>query len=229
MNSIFIVAAIGEWNRALYEKMHPKLEGEWYFVDDPKDLLILLKKVTPKYIFFPHWRWVVPEEVVKTHQCICFHMTDLPYGRGGSPLQNLILRGHKTTMLTALRMEKDVDAGPVYLKEPMSLEGAAWEVYLRASELAWKLILKMVTNNLIPVPQVGEPTFFKRRKPAESELPDNLSPEGFYDFVRMLDAPDYPKAFICRGNYRLEFDQASFINGQITARVTLTEHEIVKK
>ncbi len=25
-------------------------------------------------------------------ECVCFHMTDVPYGRGGSPLQNLIIR-----------------------------------------------------------------------------------------------------------------------------------------
>lgn len=32
-----------------------------------------------------------------------FHMTNFPYGRGGSPLQNLMKRGHHTTTITALR------------------------------------------------------------------------------------------------------------------------------
>ncbi len=37
------------------------------------------------------------------------HMTDVPYGRGGSPLQNLIARGHTSTKLTAMRMTAEVD------------------------------------------------------------------------------------------------------------------------
>ena len=44
-------------------------------------------------------------------------MTDLPYGRGGSPLQNLIINGHKETMMSALRCVQELDAGPIYLKK----------------------------------------------------------------------------------------------------------------
>lgn len=43
-------------------------------------------------------------------------MTNLPYGRGGSPVQNLILNGHKKTIISALNVTKDLDAGDVYLK-----------------------------------------------------------------------------------------------------------------
>jgi len=38
-------------------------------------------------------------------------MTDLSYGRGGSPLQNLIVRGYKDTMISALWIEKELDSG----------------------------------------------------------------------------------------------------------------------
>ncbi len=56
-------------------------------------------------------------------------MTDLPYGRGGSPLQNLIQRGHTSTMLTALRCGAGLDTGDVYLKQPLSLHGSAEEIF----------------------------------------------------------------------------------------------------
>ena len=42
-------------------------------------------------------------------------MTDLPFGRGGSPLQNLIVRGYKETMLSAIKCVGEVDAGPIYI------------------------------------------------------------------------------------------------------------------
>ena len=60
-----------------------------------------------------------------------FHMTDVLYGRGGSPLQNFIIRGHKETKLTAMKCVKELDAGPVYLKEFLSLLGNAEEIYMR--------------------------------------------------------------------------------------------------
>ena len=41
-------------------------------------------------------------------------MTDVPYGRGGSPLQNLIVRGYSEIKLTVLQMVKAFDAGLVY-------------------------------------------------------------------------------------------------------------------
>jgi len=53
-------------------------------------------------------------------------MTDVPYGRGGSPLQNLIVRGHTETKLTALRCVRDLDADgypPAFLEtEHLRLE-----------------------------------------------------------------------------------------------------------
>ena len=42
-------------------------------------------------------------------------MTDLPYGRGGSPSKSII-RGLKTTKITAFKCVAEIDAGPVYLK-----------------------------------------------------------------------------------------------------------------
>ena len=42
---------------------------------------------------------------------------------GGSPIQNLILRKLKSTPVCALKMTKNIDAGPVYLKETIKLSG----------------------------------------------------------------------------------------------------------
>ncbi|MBL8995013.1 MAG: methionyl-tRNA formyltransferase, partial [Spirochaetia bacterium] len=92
-----------------------------------------LNEIDPSYIFFPHWSFIIPSSIYEKFECIVFHMTDLPYGRGGSPLQNLILRGHKKTMLSALRVIGELDSGPVYLKRELMLEGAAHEIFSRAA------------------------------------------------------------------------------------------------
>ena len=48
-----------------------------------------LEKIKPKYALF-HTGLIKYQKIFENFNCIIFHMTDLPYGRGGSPLQNLI-------------------------------------------------------------------------------------------------------------------------------------------
>ena len=54
-----------------------------------------LNKINPKFIFFPHWSYKVNKNIIKKFNCVCFHTAPLPYGRGGSPIQNLILKKFK--------------------------------------------------------------------------------------------------------------------------------------
>jgi methionyl-tRNA formyltransferase len=217
----YVVATVGEWNEKKFHECSSELDGEWDLAVKPDELVSLIAQRRPKKIFFPHWRWIVPESITGSTECVCFHMTDVPYGRGGSPLQNLIERGHVSTKLTALRMTSDVDAGPVYLKRPLSLEGAAKEIYQRSTDLIWEMIADLVREDIAPVPQRGTPTFFQRRTPAQSEMPADMSLDKTYDFIRMLDAPGYPHAFIKKGGLVIEFTDAQLQEGAVTATATI--------
>ncbi len=221
--SSYIVAAVGAWNRGEFEQRAKILKGEWYFCDTPEKLNQLLERIKPRYIFFPHWRWIVASQILKKYECVCFHMTDVPYGRGGSPLQNLIVRGHKDTVLSALKMTDEIDAGPVYMKKKLKLTGSAKEIFQRASILTWEIIEELIQKEPLPKSQTGEAVFFKRRKPEESLIPKNMNLEQVYDYIRMLDAPDYPKAFLEINGYRLEFEGAELVNNALTARVRIVK------
>ena len=113
------------WNQSHFSSIIQGAEGDWSFVGDELGLSEVHANASSyRYVFFLHWSKKIPEDFFDSTECVCFHMTDVPYGRGGSPLQNLIARGHRKTKLTALRMTKEFDAGPVYLKEDLSLEGS---------------------------------------------------------------------------------------------------------
>lgn len=217
----YIVATIKPWNIAAYKKHRPSLPGDWHLVDTPQELLQACEQMDPRYIFFPHWSWRVPDCLLEKYECVCFHMTDLPYGRGGSPLQNLIVRGHKHTMLTALRMSDEIDGGPVYAKQPLSLEGSAQDIYERAAGIVFNLIERICLEEPIPAAQSGEVVSFSRRKPEQSELPDTARLESIYDHIRMLDAPTYPAAFVRHGRWRIELSQAQMEHNTINGRFTL--------
>jgi methionyl-tRNA formyltransferase len=223
---VYLVAGSKTWNRQVYDEVIARLPGEWHFIAARQQLTTArLRAIRPRFIFFLHWSWKVPDEIADNYECVCFHMTDVPYGRGGSPLQNLIVRGHRATKLSALRMVHEVDAGPVYLKEELSLKGSARDIYLRATRLSAQMIGRIIRERPEPVPQAGNVVVFKRRRPEESliAVPGNL--EALYDFIRMLDAEGYPKAFIVWHGFRLEFSRAALYNGRVEADVTITKCE----
>lgn len=217
----YLVATTKPWNIEAFHKYTINLPGHWYLISDPKQLSVeKLKQLNPEFIFFPHWSWKVPEHITNFYPCICFHMTDLPFGRGGSPLQNLISRSFKTTKLSALLMTSELDAGPIYTKQELDLSGSAQQVFERAAQLVYTLIHRIIVEKLQPVEQTGEPELFQRRTPQQSLLPETTSAEQLYDFIRMLDAEGYPAAFIEYGRWRLEFNHAKHhANGEITATV----------
>jgi len=220
----YLVLGCKPWNRTLFDEKLRRLPGKWKYFGSPREFSVkLLKRMCPRYVFVLHWSWKVPDEIVSQFECVCFHMTDVPFGRGGSPLQNLIVLGRRETKLTALRMTGDFDAGPVYSKEKLSLDGGAEEIYLRAGRLSAEMIERIIRIEPMPTPQRGKAVNFKRRKPEESEIRSLANLETLYDFIRMLDADGYPRAFLEHGGFRFEFGRAALYHGRIVADVKISE------
>lgn len=193
-------------------------------VRSPDELdAVRLTDFAPRYVFFPHWSWKIPADVHEQFECVIFHMTDLPFGRGGSPLQNLVVRGIQETQLTALRCVAELDAGPIYLKHPLSLLGTAEEILLRAGQLTGDMIEYIVREQSVPQPQVGEPTVFRRRTPDDGSLAQLDSLEKLFDHIRMLDAQGYPPAFIETAHFKLEFSRASLRADGVIADVRISK------
>lgn len=184
-----------------------------------------LEVINPRYIFFPHWSWLVPEIIFTRFECVIFHMTDLPYGRGGSPLQNLIVRGHAQTKLSAIRCEKGLDSGPIYIKMTLSLDGTAEEILLRASNLIEEMIISIVKTHPIPIEQTGKTVYFSRRKPEDGDLTKVDTLIKLYDYIRMLDGEGYPHAFIETDVFRLEFSEAHYTDSSLTTKVVIKKKE----
>jgi methionyl-tRNA formyltransferase len=163
----------------------------------------------PRYVFFPHWSWRIPPVVYDAFECVVFHIADLPFGRGGSPVQNQISLGLEESKLTALRCAAELDAGPIYAKRPLSLLGTAEEIFLRAAEAMEGIIVDLLLHEPQPIPQVGKPVIFKRRRPEDSDLRSAATLKALHDMIRMLDADGYPPAFLDVGPFRFEFTRAS--------------------
>lgn len=221
--SRYVVAGSQPWNREAFDRRLRDLPGKWTFVAEPADLEAeMLRPPDVRAVFFLHWSTKVPSETLASVSCVNFHMTDLPYGRGGSPLQNLIAAGHDQTMLSALLMTAEFDAGPVYGKRPLALAGTAEEIYIRATELSCDIIEAMVSDWPKPEPQLGEAHVFRRRTPEQSRIEGFQGLAALHDLIRMLDAEGYPHAFLEHAGYRFEFRRSARYDGRIEADVRIT-------
>ncbi len=211
----YILLSEKEWHKELFLNLKDKIKANWIFIDKKEEFILSnLENIKPVKIFIPHWSYIIPEEIYSNFECIVFHMTDLPYGRGGSPLQNLIVRGHTETKISALRVVKQLDAGDIYLKEDLSLEGTAQEIFVRSSKIIGEMIYKIVNKQIVPTPQKGEITIFQRRKPSQGNIEKLDNIPQMYDYIRMLDAETYPAAFLETEHFRFEFTQAHLQSDQ---------------
>jgi len=179
----------------------------------------------PDYIFFSHWSWIIPREIHEKFKCIVFHMTDLPFGRGGSPLQNLISRGINKTRISAIKVDLGVDTGDIYLKKDLDLHGTAEEIFMRASDIIFREMIPEILKGIEPVKQGDRATEFKRLTEKDGQILDDFDLNKIYDYIRMLDAEGYPKAFIGFGDYKLLFSRAIMKHDGIISDVKIVRSE----
>ena len=209
----------------LYDEIFVGMDQGFIFIRDKDELTVdNLEQIRPEYIFFPHWSYIIPEKIYANFNCVIFHMTDLPFGRGGSPLQNLLARGIYQTKISAIKCSKGIDTGDVFLKKDFDISnGSAYELYREAGCIVKSMILEILERNPVPVAQSGEVVCFGRRKPEESNLAEVNSLAQVYDYIRMLDAPGYPKAFIESECLKFDFSDAEIVDGEVVARVIIRD------
>jgi methionyl-tRNA formyltransferase len=220
---MFALASNRPWNADLGRRLHGRTGQPFLVIEAPDALSVeSLNAAGVETIFFAHWSHKIPARIYEAFECVIFHMTDLPYGRGGSPLQNLITRDHDETVITALRCVEEMDAGPIYLKRPLNLNGSAEEIYLRADRVIESMIVTLVEERPNATAQTGEVTIFKRRLPQQGDWSGAEDLDAVFDYIRMLDATDYPPAFVDVGRFRLEFSRAARRTNAVVADVRIT-------
>jgi len=221
-----IIAGQHIWSKMGYNRcVNNYKKNNYYYCETLEELQATLGNVANiQYIFFTHWSDFVPSDITSKYECVCFHPTALPFGRGGTPLQNLIIRGIYDTKITAFRMTDDIDAGPIYLQVDINIEtGTARWIYNKISDIIYNMIHVIIQLNIQPHPQQGEPVYFKRRTPKDSEfeMGDMESFSDIYDFIRMLDASGYPPAYIEIGGYRISFLDPELSDTSVCAYVEI--------
>ena len=224
-NNYNIIATIKPWNISFFKKKIKLLKGDWKIVTNPSQLKIKKSKIKKvKNIFFIHWSYLVSKDILKKYNCICFHMTNLPYGRGGTPLQNLIIRKKKYTNISAFIMNDQIDSGDLIKikREKLVLNGSAQQIYERSSKIIFNMIKKIIKmKKIITHKQKGQIINFKRLK-NNSEIDVNSNNlNNIYDHIRMLDAKTYKNAYIKIGKLKIDFFNVKKLKNRLKSDIII--------
>ena len=182
-----------------------------------------LREENPRYIFFPHWNWRVPENIWNRYECVVFHIAPLPFGRGGSPIQNLIARGFSSAPVNALRMVGELDAGPIYLSTEISLEGTLSEIFVRAATVIEDQIVEIQTTSPEAIEQTGNPVVFSRLTREDNRIDDGDSLDEIWNKIRMVDADGYPDAHFQLETTEVLFTRARYVGNEIVGTFRFKE------
>jgi methionyl-tRNA formyltransferase len=219
-----VIVSSKPWHVNMVRHLTDSCGGTWIHITEQADFTSkALAAINPDYIFIPHWSHLIGKEIYENYKCIIFHMTDLPYGRGGSPLQNLIARGHTHTKISAIECSDGIDTGAIYLKRPVQLHGTAREIFERSVVIIESMIYTIVTERITPAPQEGTPTLFRRRKKEQSDIAEAEDIRGLHNLIRMLDCEGYPRAYLSTDKWHIEFGEAILEGDALSSTVTIRE------
>lgn len=104
---------------------------------------------------------ILTKEELETpkYGCINIHPSILPKYRGPSPIQSAILNENKVSGITIIKMDEEVDHGPVIYQEQMELSSndnfdtLSKKMFQQAAKVLPKIIEDFTSGKMKPVPQ----------------------------------------------------------------------------
>ena len=134
---------------------------------------------------------------------LVIHASDLPKGRGWSPMAWEVLNGADSVTVSLLNAEDGVDSGDIWQKRRFALEGTELLDELNAKLFETELDLMDWAldhcHDTAPEPQRGEPSVWPRRGPADSEIDPTRPLTESFDTIRIADPDRFPAFFTHRG------------------------------
>ena len=153
-------------------------------------------------VFYLSYHSVVPQAVLALGgNNLVVHASDLPHGRGWSPLTWQVLEGREGITLTLFEATDSVDAGPIYIQKNLELSGTELIKELRevigiqTISICAQFVtqfFQMVNNSH---EQVGLATYYRRRTPDDSRIDPSRSIEDQFNLLRVVDNDRYPAFF----------------------------------
>tara|TARA_B100001287_G_C22614092_1_gene496620 strand:- start:364 stop:1008 length:645 start_codon:yes stop_codon:yes gene_type:complete len=162
-----------------------------------------LKKNFDVNIIFSYFKKIPYSHLKKSKSNLVPHESDLPKGRGMSPLSWQILEGKSKINFSLIEADINIDNGKIYYKKKVNIPKNI--LFKKIKKIQFneniKLIIKFLkyynNNKTFPnsVIYKGKSSYYKKRYPKDSELNINKSIKEQFNLLRIADPENYPSFF----------------------------------
>ena len=154
--------------------------------------------------FFLGCTKICPDEILNRNPLnLVVHESDLPDGKGFAPITWQVIEGKSKIPFCLLEAVSGADAGDIFLKDYIHLEGHELcdEIRHLQGEKTIEMCMKFLNSKVLPdrVKQVGEGSFYPRRGPKDSKLDLDSNLRDLFLLLRTVDNNNYPAFFEMEG------------------------------
>lgn len=153
-------------------------------------------KLNPDLVVLASYGKIVPQSTldIPKHGFINIHPSLLPKYRGASPIEGAILGGDKKTGVTVMKMDAQMDHGPILSQTEIELHGdeRARELEAKLAQIGAELLIKTIPSYihgeiLLQEQEHDKATFTKLISREDGRVELNLPAEEIYRRYRAYD------------------------------------------
>lgn len=143
---------------------------------------------------------ILPNYIIENYYCINIHASILPYSRGASPMQDMILRRDKYVGVSIIKMDSKLDNGDIlsirYIKNDNYDIESLNKILATKGADSIKNILKKL-EFIEPIKQINcDSTYCGKIKRSDGKISFNNASEIFY---KLLAYKNWPSVFMDNG------------------------------
>tara|TARA_B100001996_G_C18577277_1_gene560826 strand:+ start:378 stop:1025 length:648 start_codon:yes stop_codon:yes gene_type:complete len=162
-----------------------------------------LKKNYDVNIIFSYFKKIKKNFLKLSKNNLILHESNLPKGRGMSPISWQIIEGKKNIIFSLIEASEKIDAGKIYYQKKVKFNGTELFEEIKKSQLInnlqliEKFLKYKIKLNKTPKFKIqkGKPTYYSQRKPSDSKIKINKSIKSQINLLRVCDYKNYPPFF----------------------------------
>ena len=140
------------------------------------------------------------------------HESDLPQGKGFSPMAWQIIEGKNEITFTMFSATQDLDGGDYYLKRKLILDGN--ELYdewrYKQAQLTKEMVLDLIEKypEIKGTKQLGQSTVYRKRTFEDDQIDPTNNLCDLFDHIRVCDPKSFPAWFKFRNKrYKIGIEE----------------------
>ena len=186
---------IKKYHKKLIQKELKNFSKKIYFCENHTKL----RKNFDVNIVLSYFRKIPKKNLEFSKHNIVIHGSDLPKGKGMSPITWQILKGKNKIVFTIFEANKNYDDGFYYYKKIINFQNTDLHSEIKDKQIkaTINLLKKFFNNikNLKKKKQQGKSTFYPLRKKSHSQLNIKKSLLSQMNLLRVVDNEKYPAFF----------------------------------